>query len=102
MSVYFLLHLFFLNKQSKCFIVFIFCCEFPTVYSERSEHHGHCTEGSGSGQYSGLGEWKSDALKMRVIFSFITELNQTLICVIFGNGTIATHDWEDQQLDFSH
>ena len=37
---------------------------FPAVCSEWSEHHSHCTEGAGSGQCSGLGEWKFNALKM--------------------------------------
>ena len=78
LSMYVSLPLFFLNKQNKCFIVFIFCCEFPTVYSEWSEHHGHCTEGSGSGQYSGLSKWKSNALKLKVIFSLVTEVCKEL------------------------
>ena len=68
-----------LYKQSKTKSVgdmeirlFMYECLFPTVYSAWSEHHGHCTEGSGSGQCSGLGEWKSN------IFSLIAEVCKEL------------------------
>ena len=47
---------------------------FPAVCSEWSEPHSHCTEGTGSDQYSGLGKWNSNALKIEGYFSFLKRL----------------------------
>ena len=70
-----------MNKANVLLFTF-FCCEFPIVYSERSEHHSHSTEGSGSGQCSGLGEWKSN------IFSLVTEVCKELYVCWIPKGNL--------------
>ena len=59
------------QQTKKMFYCFHFV---PAVCSEWSEPHSHCTEGAGSDQYSGLGKWKSNALKIEGYFSFLERL----------------------------